>query len=68
MRTFGRLREQIKKKFVNQKAFAFAMKMNVTTLNLKLNGKSVWTMEEIERVCALLDISIDEVKDYFFYE
>ena len=68
MRTFGRLREQIKKKFGNQKSFAFAMKMNVTTLNLKLNGKSVWTMEVIERACALLDISIEEVKDYFFYE
>ena len=68
MRTYGRLREQIKKKFVNQKSFAVAMGMSVTTLNLKLNGKSVWTVEQIEKACALLGISIDEVKDYFFYE
>ena len=68
MRKFGRLREQIKELFGNQKSFACAMKMNLCTLNLKLNGKAEWTLPEIEKACGLLHISIDKVKDYFFYE
>lgn len=67
MRKFGRLRENFKEKFGNQKSFAVAMGMSVTTLNLKLNGKAGWTQAEIEKACVLLDISVDEVKDYFFY-
>ena len=67
MRKFGKLREKIKLVFGTQKAFAKAMEMNVATLNLKLNSKAEWTMGEIEKVCALLGISLDEINEYFFY-
>ena len=67
MRTFGKLREKIKIVFGTQKAFADAMGMNVATLNAKLNSKNDWTLSEIEKVCDLLNISIPETKDYFFY-
>ena len=67
MKTFGKLRERIKAVFGTQKAFAEAMEMNVTTLNAKLNSKATWTLTEIERVCGLLDIPTDEIKEYFFY-
>jgi hypothetical protein len=68
MRKFGRLREKIKELFGNQKSFAHAMDMNVSTLNFKLNSKAEWTLPEIEKACELLHISVDKVKDYFFYE
>lgn len=68
MRRFGRLREKIKELFGNQKSFANAMEMGLCTLNFKLNGKAEWTLPEIEKACALLHISIEKVKDYFFYE
>lgn len=67
MRKFGTLREKIKKAFGTQKSFAKAMGMNVSTLNLKLNGRVDWTLGEIEKACGLLHVPVEEVKDYFFY-
>lgn len=67
MRKFGRLREKIRAVFGTQKAFADAMGMNVATLNAKLNGKTDWTLTEIEKVCTRLNIATTETNDYFFY-
>ena len=67
MRIYGKLREKIKKIFGNQKAFAVAMGMNASTLNSKLNGKTDWGMREVEKACMLLNISLDEMREYFFY-
>ena len=67
IRTFGRLREQIKNVFGTQKAFADAIGMNVSTLNAKLNSKAVWDLDEIKKACALLDISNNDMLLYFFY-
>lgn len=68
MRTFGKLRERIRNKYGTQKAFASAMDMDLSSLNLKLNGLRDWTLSDIEKACKLLDIPKDEVKDYFFYD
>lgn len=67
MRTFGKLREKIKAVFGTQKPFADAMSMDVATLNKKLNSKSSWTLEEIEKACMLLNILKVEIAEYFFY-
>lgn len=67
MRTYGKLREKIRKLYGTQKAFADALDMNVATLNSKLNGKTDWAMKEIEQSCKLLEISLEEMKEYFFY-
>lgn len=63
---YSKLRGRIIEKFGSQKDFAMAMGMNVSTLSLKLNGKSEWTREEIEKACHLLDIPLEEVHFYFF--
>lgn len=68
MKTFGKLRERIREKYKTQKVFALAMGMDISTLNAKLNGLRDWTLSEIESACRLLDIRMDEVKDYFFYD
>ena len=67
IRTFGRLREQIKNVFGTQKAFADAMGMNVATLNAKLNSKAVWDLDEMEKAGILLGISNNDIHTYFFY-
>jgi transcriptional regulator with XRE-family HTH domain len=67
MRKFGKLKEKIKNVFGTQKVFAEAVGMNVATLNVKLNGKAELTLKEIEKMCSLLKIPSDEIKDYFFY-
>ena len=68
MRTYGRLREEIKKRYKTLAQFAVAMDKDVSTLSGKLNGKTGWKQEEIERVCMLLGIPIDKVAEYFFYD
>lgn len=67
MKTFGRLREEIKAKFQNTENFAKAMGMNRSTLSGKLNSLSAWKQSEIEKACKLLDIPMEKVSEYFFY-
>ncbi len=67
MRKYGMLREKIKQVYTTQQAFAVAMGMNTATLNAKLNGKVDWTSKEIEKACLLLDISMVDMPNYFFY-
>lgn len=68
MRTYGRLREEIKKQFKTLNEFAYAMTMDVSTLSGKLNGKVEWKRSEMECACKLLDIPIGKVCEYFFYD
>lgn len=68
MRTYGRLREEIKKNFKTLAEFATAIGVNTTTLSAKLNGKAGWKQSEIENACRLLGISIEKVSEYFFYD
>ena len=63
MRKYGRLKERIKEVFGTQGAFAEAMGMNIATANLKLNDKSEWTIGELERICDLFGIEMNEIKD-----
>ena len=68
MKRYGRLKERIKELFGNQKNFAKHLGKDVSTLNLKLNGKIDWSLSDIREVCQALDISKEDVPDYFFYE
>ena len=68
MRTYGRLREDVKIKFGTLQNFAKAMNMNYSTLSSKFSGKTDWKVGEMESVCLLLEVPIDKVRDYFFYE
>lgn len=64
--SYSKLRGRIREKYGTQEAFAKAMNMNYTTLSNKLNGKTEWTREEIERACTLLEIPVQEIPAYFF--
>lgn len=61
-----KLRGRIREKFGTQEAFAKAMGMSETTLSSKLNGKTDWTRQEIEKAGKLLGIPIEEIPSYFF--
>ncbi len=67
MKTYGKLREKIKEVFGDMETFAKAMDIHVATLSLKLNGKTPWTMPQIEKACSLLGLKIPNDLDYFFY-
>lgn len=66
--SYSKLKGKIKEVFDNNKNFANAMEMDLSTLSFKLNNKSPWKREEIEKACELLDIPIEEVYLYFFYK
>ena len=68
MRTYGKLRELIRAKFVTMEAFANAMEISRSALSKKLNGITAWSHLEIERACVLLGIPMSQVVEYFFYE
>ena len=67
MRKYGMLRERIQQVYTTQQAFAVAMGKNTVSINAKLNGKVDWTSKEIEKACMLLNISMAEMPNYFFY-
>ena len=68
MRTFGKLREVIKKRYKTFGVFADALGMDRSTMSSRLNGTSAWKSTEIEEICKLLDIPMASVGDYFFYD
>ena len=67
LKTFGRLREKVKEAYGNMDNFARAMNIHPSTLSLKLNGKSSWSKEEMEKACDLLGLNIPADLVYFFY-
>lgn len=68
MRTFGKLREEIRKHFKNLGEFSNAAGMDRGTFSLKINGKTAFKQDEIERICKLLNIPMEQVHIYFFYD
>lgn len=64
--SYAKLRGSIREKFVTEKAFAVEMGMNPGSLSSKLNGKTEWTRQEIEKACVLLEIPLAEAHLYFF--
>lgn len=61
-----KLRGRIRECYATQEAFAKALNISPTTLSKKLMGKTEWCRQEIEEVCTLLDIPVEEIPAYFF--
>lgn len=64
--SYSKLRGKIREVFTRNENFANAMGMDSSSLSAKLNNKSPWKREEIEKACELLHISIEDVYLYFF--
>lgn len=64
--SYGKLRGRILEVFGTNEAFANALGIDPSSLSAKLNNKSPWKREEIEKACELLEIPIEEVHLYFF--
>lgn len=64
--SYQKLRGKIKEVYGKQEHFANAMNMDLSSLSAKLNNKTPWKREEIEKACELLGIPIEEVHLYFF--
>lgn len=65
---YRKLKGAIIEKFGSQSVFAMKIGVSERTLSLKMNGKIAWKQPEIIRAIELLELSKNDIKDYFFNE
>lgn len=63
---YSKLRGRIIEKYGSQTDFAKAFGCSNRTLSLKMTGKRPWKQVEILKAIKLLDLSEDDIQDYFF--
>lgn len=63
---YSKLRGRIIEKYGSQSDFAKAFGCSDRTLSLKMNGKRPWKQREILSAIKLLELSEEDIQDYFF--
>jgi putative transcriptional regulator len=63
---YAKLRGRIKECGYTQEELAREIGRDRSSLSYKLNGKSDFTTKEIDCICKVLDISNNEIGEYFF--
>lgn len=64
--SYAKLKGRIREVFGTNKKFADAINIDASSVSAKLNNKTPWKREEIERACRVLEIPIEQVHEYFF--
>lgn len=64
--TYHKLRGKIKEKGLTEKEFAKQVNLSSSGLSARLNGKTEWSISEMESVCMALSIPINNAPEYFF--
>ena len=62
----SKLLGRMKERSITQEQLAKEIGKDKSTVNAKLNGKNAFTTKEIDDICKVLDISNDEIGEYFF--
>lgn len=63
---YNKLKGRITEKFGTRSNFAKALNLSENSLSLKLNCKTGFSQEDIDKWAELLDITIEEYGLYFF--
>ena len=63
---YSKLRGRIIEKYGSQSDFAKAFGCSDRTLSLKMNGKRPWKQTEILSAIKLLELSEEDIQEYFF--
>ena len=63
---YSKLRGRIIEKYGSQSDFAKAFGCSDRTLSLKMNSKRPWKQTEILSAIKLLELSEEDIQDYFF--
>lgn len=63
---YAKLKGRIREKYGKQEVFAKAIGLTPTTISFKINGKAKWRQDEIVKAARLLEISKEEIVEYFF--
>ena len=63
---YSKLNGKIAEKCGTHTIFAQKMGLSTRTISLKLNNKITFKQSEIQKAINILDISNEEIQDYFF--
>lgn len=63
---YRKLKGRIVEKYSNQSNFAEALGCSERTLSMKMNGKRPWKQQEILTAIRLLDLTENDIQEYFF--
>ena len=63
---YSKLLGRIKECGFTQETLANAIGKNKSTISAKLNGRYPFTANDIDAICRVLNISNEEIGDYFF--
>jgi transcriptional regulator with XRE-family HTH domain len=63
---YSKLRGRIVEKYGSISAFAKATNVSFVTASNRLNNKTEWKSSDIMEAAEVLDIALDDVRDYFF--
>lgn len=63
---YGKLKGLMREKGITQTELADKIGMTVQALNAKLNGRSSFTVNEVNKICRVL--SIENPTPYFFWD
>ena len=63
---YNKLLGLMREKQITQEALAALINNSPTTLSLKLNNKARFKQAEIATICEALDISAEDIGQYFF--
>lgn len=68
---YSLLRERIRELFGSEKNFAYELRnselsMSTGTFNSRINGNTYFKQSEIQIICKLLQIQLEEIILYFF--
>ena len=65
-KNYSKLLGRIRECGLTQENLAKSIGKNKSTISAKLNGRVPFTAKEIDDICKVLNISNDEIGDYFF--
>lgn len=63
---YSKLSGKIREKYGTQSNFAKVMGMSERSLSLKIGGKRAWTQAEMDKAISCLELSCQDIPDYFF--
>lgn len=63
---YNKLRGKIKETCGTQESFAEKIGISYTSLSKRLNNQIEFTQEDIYKSCEVLNISMEQVPEYFF--
>lgn len=60
------LKGLLRQKKINYETLAKYLKMSLSALSNKINGKSIFNILEVEKICSFIGIEREDIQIYFF--